>query len=212
MQQISLVGFFEWETTVYFCPLFVHFKPLLTTLTNSAMMRLFQFQLTFWDVMLVCKLESKWRASVGNQSNSCRDRPLQSSAIAIHIPPFLPNWDPRLGRNLWMPGELSSATRLQLTTSRGFWWSQSSYVKLEMSFPIVDGAGHGWHCQKPNKGVGASALLYPLGRLACTLVILRKASLKKYILCRIQIKWWSKTWLTWLEPQEELGASGSGGE
>ena len=37
MQQISLGGFFEWETTDYFCPLFVHFKTLLTTLTNSAM-------------------------------------------------------------------------------------------------------------------------------------------------------------------------------
>ena len=37
MQQISLGGSFEWETTVYFCPLFVHFKTLLTTLTNSAM-------------------------------------------------------------------------------------------------------------------------------------------------------------------------------
>ena len=38
MQQISLGGFFEWETAVYFCPLFVHFKTLLTTLTNSAML------------------------------------------------------------------------------------------------------------------------------------------------------------------------------
>ena len=37
MQQISLPGIFEWETTVYFCPLFAHFKTLLTTLTNSAM-------------------------------------------------------------------------------------------------------------------------------------------------------------------------------
>ena len=37
MQQISLGGFFEWETAVYFCPLFVHFKSLLTTLTNSAL-------------------------------------------------------------------------------------------------------------------------------------------------------------------------------
>ena len=30
-QQISLGGFIEWETTVYFCPFFVHFKPLLDT-------------------------------------------------------------------------------------------------------------------------------------------------------------------------------------
>ena len=37
MQQISLGWFIEWETSVYFCPLFEHFKTLLTTLTNSAM-------------------------------------------------------------------------------------------------------------------------------------------------------------------------------
>ena len=37
MQQILLCGVIEWETTVYFCPLFVHFKTLLSTLTNSAM-------------------------------------------------------------------------------------------------------------------------------------------------------------------------------
>ena len=37
MQQISLGWLIEWETTVYFWPLFVHFKTQLTTLTNSAM-------------------------------------------------------------------------------------------------------------------------------------------------------------------------------
>ena len=37
MQQISLGGFIEWETSVYFWPLFEHFKTLLTTLTNSAL-------------------------------------------------------------------------------------------------------------------------------------------------------------------------------
>ena len=35
MQQISLGGFIEWKTSVYFWPLFEHFKTLLTTLANS---------------------------------------------------------------------------------------------------------------------------------------------------------------------------------
>ena len=48
MQQISLGGFFEWETTVYFCSLFVQFKTLLTTLTNSAMWRPI-----FWPLLML---------------------------------------------------------------------------------------------------------------------------------------------------------------
>ena len=47
MQQISLGGFFEWETAVYFCPLFVHFKSLLTTLTNSAMLHVWAYNLLY---------------------------------------------------------------------------------------------------------------------------------------------------------------------
>ena len=35
---------FEWETAVYFCQLFVHFKTLLTTLTNSALFNYYSLQ------------------------------------------------------------------------------------------------------------------------------------------------------------------------
>ena len=35
----SLGVFFDWETSIYFCPLFVHFRTLGDTLTYSAMTR-----------------------------------------------------------------------------------------------------------------------------------------------------------------------------
>ena len=86
------------------------------------------------------------------------------------------------------------------------------YKKLETSFPIVDGAGHGCHCQKPNKGVGASALLCPLVRLVCTLVILRNYSIKEIDFVQDLDQMMKQDMVDMVGTQGGIGASGSRGE
>ena len=71
-QQISLGGLIEWETTVYFLPLFVHFKTLLTTLTKSALLRFRRVSSSFLAIFLSLRESG---SCLGQQSSFDRNCP-----------------------------------------------------------------------------------------------------------------------------------------